>query len=193
MLCCFCRTIMCISHKYVYIYPLPLESPAPPHPLGCQGTKLGSLCCIAVSHWLSLSHMVVYICQCYSLNWSHPLFLRLCPQDCPLCLCLYSCPANRFISTQEALKRPVNLLVSVFPYVLNGTHNCDDVRVLADELFKVRWSIICHTILSWRCPSIIHCWMHLSYIIRVCSPSQISEYYTQFLIGGNELHAVGYF
>ena len=38
--------------------------------------------------------------QCYSFGSSHPYPL-LCPQVCGLlylCLCLYSCPANRFIS-----------------------------------------------------------------------------------------------
>ena len=42
--------------------------------------------------------MVVYICQCYSLSLSSLLPL-LCPQVCFLCLYLYSCPANRFVST----------------------------------------------------------------------------------------------
>ena len=37
--------------------------------------------------------------QCYSLNASHPLLPLQCPQVCSLCLCLYSSPANRFIST----------------------------------------------------------------------------------------------
>ena len=34
----------------------------------------------------------------YSLNSSHPRLCLLCPQIPSLCLCLYSCPANRFIS-----------------------------------------------------------------------------------------------
>ena len=37
--------------------------------------------------------------QCYCLNFSCPLLPLLCPQVNSLCLCLYSCPANRFIST----------------------------------------------------------------------------------------------
>ena len=36
-----------------------------------------------------------YICQCYSLNSSSPLLPQLCPQVRSLCLCLYSCPANK--------------------------------------------------------------------------------------------------
>ena len=36
---------------------------------------------------------------CYALNLSHPFLPLLCPQVSSLCLCLYFCPANRFIST----------------------------------------------------------------------------------------------
>ena len=64
-----------------------------------QSTKLSSLCCTAVSHKLSISHMVMYICQCYSLSLSHPLLPLLCPEVHSLYLHLYSCLANRFMST----------------------------------------------------------------------------------------------
>ena len=43
--------------------------------------------------------MVKAIFQCYSLNSSQPVLPLLCPQVCFLCLLLYSCPENRFIST----------------------------------------------------------------------------------------------
>ena len=36
---------------------------------------------------------------CYSLNSSYPLLPPLCLLICSLCLHLYCCPANRFIST----------------------------------------------------------------------------------------------
>ena len=35
---------------------------------------------------------------CYALNLSHPFLPLLCPQVSSLCLRLYFCPANRFIS-----------------------------------------------------------------------------------------------
>ena len=38
----------------------------------------------------------IYECQCYFLNFSHPLLPLLCPKVHSLCLCLYSCPANKF-------------------------------------------------------------------------------------------------
>ena len=41
----------------------------------------------------------IYIYQCYSPILSHPLLPSLYPQIHSLCLHLYSCPANRFIST----------------------------------------------------------------------------------------------
>ena len=44
-------------------------------------------------------HIVVYICQCCSLNSSQPLLPPLCLQVHFLHLQLYSCHANRFIST----------------------------------------------------------------------------------------------
>ena len=40
-----------------------------------------------------------WVFQCCSLNLFHPLLYPLCPQIHSLCLHLYSCPANRFIST----------------------------------------------------------------------------------------------
>ena len=48
------------------------------------------------SYQPSISHMAVYICQCCSLNLSHPFLPPLCPQVCSLLLHLFSCPENRF-------------------------------------------------------------------------------------------------
>ena len=43
--------------------------------------------------------MIVYVYQHYSFNLSPSLLPPLRPQDHALRLCLYSCPANKFIST----------------------------------------------------------------------------------------------
>ena len=43
--------------------------------------------------------MIVYICQCYFLSLSYPLFPALCPPGLSLCLHLRFFSANRFIST----------------------------------------------------------------------------------------------
>ena len=46
-----------------------------------------------------ISPIVMYMFQCYSPNCSHVSLPCLCPQVHSLCLHLYSCPENRFIST----------------------------------------------------------------------------------------------
>ena len=47
---------------------------------------------------LAASHMVAHTCQCCS-QFAPPSPPLLCPQVSPLCLPLYSCPANRLICT----------------------------------------------------------------------------------------------
>ena len=71
-----------ISYTYTYI---PISPPSsvslPPslshHSRWSQSTKLISLCYVAASHGLSILHLVVYICQCYSLT-SSQLTLPAC-------------------------------------------------------------------------------------------------------------------
>ena len=76
-----------------------LPSPTPSHPSRLsQRSDLISVHNTANSHWLSVLHMIIYMFQCSSLNSSHPLLPPLCPQVCSLCLCLFCCPANSFIS-----------------------------------------------------------------------------------------------
>ena len=48
---------------------------------------------------LAIFRMLMYICQWYSFYFFPPLFPLLCPPTYSLCLRLYSCPANRVIST----------------------------------------------------------------------------------------------
>ena len=55
-----------VIYVCIYIYPLPLTSLS--HLLShssrsSQSTQLSSLCYKVASHWLSLLHVVVYICQ----------------------------------------------------------------------------------------------------------------------------------
>ena len=83
--------------------PILLSLTPTPHPSrSSQSPELSSLCYRAASHSLSVLHVVVYVCQCYSLCPSHPLLLLLCPHIPSLCLHLYSCPAKRSISTTES-------------------------------------------------------------------------------------------
>ena len=71
--CCvgFCYTVL-IGYMYTY-NPLPLEPPALSQPSRLsQRTKLSSLCYTTGSHQSSILHIIVYICQYYSLNLPHP-------------------------------------------------------------------------------------------------------------------------
>ena len=93
-----CSTTL-ISHNYIYPFP-PEPPPLPPsHPSrSSQSTRLSSLCAIAASHGY-FTHGSVYI-STLLFNPSHPFFPRCVRKCIPyLCLCLYSCPANRFINT----------------------------------------------------------------------------------------------
>ena len=78
-----CITVLCwfllynkVNQLYVYIYSLPFE-PLVQNPLhssrSSQNTELSSLCYTAVLHKPSILHTIVYICQCYPPNVSHPL------------------------------------------------------------------------------------------------------------------------
>ena len=94
--CCvrFCCTTW-ISFTGTYIpslLNLPL-TPPPSYPSrSSQSARLGSLCNTAASHEVSAYGNA-------TLSSSHPLLPPLCPQAQSLHLYLYSCPANRFIST----------------------------------------------------------------------------------------------
>lgn len=68
ILCCFCHTTMQYMYNSIYIPPSWAASPPPAHPSrSWQRTRQGSLC------YSSISHMMVYVCQCYFFNSSHPL------------------------------------------------------------------------------------------------------------------------
>ena len=92
----FCRTTRSISWNYTCISSLLCFLPPPPsQPLGQHRALSWAPC--AIQQLPSVSHIALHICQCYPLNLSHPLVA--CPQVCSLNLRLYSCTANRFIST----------------------------------------------------------------------------------------------
>ena len=49
--------------------------------------------------WRSVSHMIIYMFQCYSLKSSYPCLLPQSPKDCSIHLCLFCCLAYRVIVT----------------------------------------------------------------------------------------------
>ena len=65
-------------NKSLLLLSLPLKPPSHPS-MSSWSARLCFLCCIliAASHYLSVLYLVVYICQCYSLNLSY-LFLPHC-------------------------------------------------------------------------------------------------------------------
>ena len=89
-----------VNQLYVYIYYLPLQSPSPPPstPRSSQGTELSSPCYMAASLESSGLHVAVYECQCNTPNLSPSPHTPMSHVH-SLQLHLYSCPANKFIST----------------------------------------------------------------------------------------------
>ena len=98
----FCHMFKWINHGCTCV-PHP-ESPfhLPPYPI-LQGFP-SALALSALFHasnldcW-SISHMVIYMFQCYSLKSSHPRLLPLSPKVCSLYLCLFCCITYRVIVT----------------------------------------------------------------------------------------------
>ena len=112
----------------------PSSTSLPPHlpPLGCHRVPaLHSLHHTANSHWLSTSHMVMYMFQCYSLTSSHRLLTPLYPKVCSLCLCLLCCPASRIIS-----------IVFLDSMCAQSVQSC--------WLFATLWAVACQASLSFE-------------------------------------------
>ena len=78
----------------VYVFPIlnPFPAPSPSYQSGSsQCTGLSTLSHASNLDWRSVSHMVIYIFQCYSLKSSHPCLLTQNPKVCSLHLCLFCC------------------------------------------------------------------------------------------------------
>ena len=96
------HTLTWICHGYTCVpHPEP-PSHLPPHPIP-QGHPSAPALSI-LSHalnldWRSISHMIIYMSQCYSLKSSHPCLLPESPKDCSLHLCLFNCLAYWVIVT----------------------------------------------------------------------------------------------
>ena len=82
-----------MNKPWVYMCPpswAPLPPPSPSHPSGssqCTSPKLPVSC---IEPGL-VSHMIIYMFQCYSLKSSHPRLLPQSPKVCSLHLCLFCC------------------------------------------------------------------------------------------------------
>ena len=98
----FCHTLTWISHGCTSVsHPEP-PSHLPPHPIP-QGhpsaPALGTLSHASNLDWQSVSHMIIYMFQCYSLKSSHPHLLTQSPKVWSIHLCLFCYLAYRVIVT----------------------------------------------------------------------------------------------
>ena len=69
--------------SYFPSHPIPLDHPSAPVP--------STLSYASNLDWRSISHMIIYMFQCYSLKSSHPRLLPQSPKVCSLYLCLFCC------------------------------------------------------------------------------------------------------
>ena len=98
----FCHTLTLISHGCTCVpHPDP-PSHLLPHPIP-QGHPsapgLSTLSHASNLDWRSISYMIIYMFQCYSLKSSHPHLLPWSPKLCSLHLCLFYCLTYRVIVT----------------------------------------------------------------------------------------------
>ena len=101
ILCWFCHasTWICLGCTRVP-HPEPHSHFLPYIPLGCpRAPALGALLHASNLCWSSISYMVIYMVQCYSLISSHSHLLPHRPKVCSLYLCLFCCLAYRVTVT----------------------------------------------------------------------------------------------
>ena len=96
----FYHTFTWLSHECTcFPHPEP-HSHLPPHsiPQGHPSAPALSTLSHALNlDWWSISHMIIYMSQCYSFKSSHPCLLPQNAKVCYLHLCLFSCLAYRVV------------------------------------------------------------------------------------------------
>ena len=90
-----------MNQPWIYMYSpsrSPLPPPSPPDPSGsAQCTRPEHLSHASNLGWWSVSPLIVYLFQFYSLRTSHPRLLPLSPKVCSVYLCLFFCFTYRVI------------------------------------------------------------------------------------------------
>ena len=80
----------------------PLLTPSPSHPPGSsQCTSPEHLSHASSLGWWSVSPLIIYLFQCYSLRSSHPRLLPQSPKVCSIHQCLFFC---LIFSSESALR-----------------------------------------------------------------------------------------
>ena len=110
---------------YTYILPLLDFPPTPPShtPRSPQSFELSSLCYTAPSHELSILYMVLYTCQSYSPNSSHPPLSAQCPNAHSPHLCVFFKDSNstrsgpHFYSLEEEMATHSSILAWEIPWM----------------------------------------------------------------------------
>ena len=87
----------------IHVFPI-LNPPShlPPQPIPQGHPSAPALSTLSHSlnlDWRSISHMIIYMFQCYSLKSFHPRLLPQSPKVCSLHLCLFSCLTYRVMVT----------------------------------------------------------------------------------------------
>ena len=94
----FCHTLTWISPECTCIpHPEP-PSHLPPHPIPQGHPSAPALSTLPHTwnlDWWSVSHMIIYMFQCYSLKSSHPSLLPQTSKVFSLYLCIFCCLAYR--------------------------------------------------------------------------------------------------
>ena len=85
----FCHTSTWISHRCTCVPASWNYLPPHPIPVGCpRALALSTLLHASSLHEASISHMVIYMFQCYFLKSFHPRLIPWSPKVCSLHLCL---------------------------------------------------------------------------------------------------------
>ena len=88
----FCHTLTWISHECTCVPHPELLSRLPPHPIPLGhpiAPALRTLSQASNLDWQSVSHVIIYMFRCCSLETSHPRLLPQSLRDCSIHLCLF--------------------------------------------------------------------------------------------------------
>ena len=99
---CFCCILTWIHHGCTCVPHPETPSHLPPHPIPLGHPSVPALSTLSHASnldWRSVSHVIVYMFQCYSLKSSHSHLLPQSPKDCPIHLCLFCYLTYRVIVT----------------------------------------------------------------------------------------------